>query len=84
MNDFNHSCNAASTYPKNLISPGEYQHNLQSYVHQLDQRQDELFDIDAKAALHFWDLEDGVAGTELRILVHLRPGDEDDVPSPSN
>ena len=63
MNDLVNSCNAAATYPKNLISPGEYQHSLHNYVHQLDERERQLFDIDDKAALDFWDLNDGTAST---------------------
>lgn len=63
MNDFVHSCNAAPTYPKNLISPGEFQHSLQNYVNQLDERDALLFDVENKAALDFWELDDGHAST---------------------
>lgn len=63
MNDFVNSCNAAATYPKNLISPGEYQHSLQNYVDQLDDRERQLFDVDDKAALDFWDLDNETAST---------------------
>jgi hypothetical protein len=63
MNDFVNSCNAAATYPKNLISPDEYQHSLQNYVDQLDERESQLFDADDKATLDFWDLDDEAAGT---------------------
>lgn len=61
MNDFIHSCNAAATYPKNLISPREYQHTLQSYVDHLDAREkdEDLFGDENQAALEFWDLDDG-------------------------
>ena len=62
MNDFIQSCKLASTYPKNLISPGEYggyQHTLQNYVDKLDSREKELFGPEDKATLDFWDLEDG-------------------------
>ena len=62
MNDFIHSCNAAATYPKNLLSPGEYQHTLQGYVDRLNQREKELFGSEDKAALDFWDLDDGATG----------------------
>lgn len=63
MNDFIHSCNAAATYPKNLIFPGEYQHALQTYVNNLDLHEDELFGAEDRAALDFWDLDDGATGT---------------------
>jgi hypothetical protein len=62
MNDLIHSCRAAATYPKNIISPGEYQHSLQAYLDQLDRREAELFDSEDKAVLDFWDLEDGATG----------------------
>ena len=62
MNDFIDSCNAAGTYPKNLISPREYQHTLQRYVDHLDQCEEDLFGLEDKAALEFWDLEDGATG----------------------
>lgn len=61
MNDFIHSCDAAPTYPKNLISPGEYRHTIQSYVELLDNREKNLFDVESKASLDFWDLDDGDA-----------------------
>ena len=66
MNDFIQSCNAAATYPKNLISLSEYrgyQHSLQTYVDHLDSRESGLFGSEDKAALDFWDLNDGVTGT---------------------
>lgn len=63
MNDFIHSCHAAVTYPKNLVSPGEYQHILQSYIEHLDRNDKELFGVEDKAALDFWDLVDGATGT---------------------
>jgi hypothetical protein len=63
MDDFVNSCNAAATYPKNLISPGEYQHSLQSYRDQLDEREKQLFDVETKATLDFWELDDGTAST---------------------
>ena len=62
MNDFIQSCKLATTYPKNLISPGEhqgYQHTLQNYVDNLDSREKELFGPEDKASLDFWDLDDG-------------------------
>jgi hypothetical protein len=62
MNDLINSCNAAATYPKNLIAPGEYQHTLQTYVDHLDLHEGELFDSEDKAALDFWDLDDGATG----------------------
>ena len=65
MNDFTHSCDAAATYPKNLLCPGEYQHTLQNYVDHLDSREKDLFDVEDKAFLDFWDLDDGVASTYL-------------------
>ena len=61
MNDFIQSCRLATTYPKNLISPGEYrgyQHTLQNYVDKLDSREEELFGPEDKATLDFWDLDD--------------------------
>lgn len=63
MNDFIRSCDAAASYPKNLISPGEYKHALQSYVDRLDQHGGRLFGDDKKAALDFLDLDDGAIGT---------------------
>lgn len=71
MNDFIHSCNAAATYPQNLISSEEYQHNLQEYVEQLNQREPELFDTEDKAYLEFWDLDEGASGN-----FHARIGSE--------
>lgn len=65
MNELVNSCNAAATYPKNLISPGEYQHSLQTHLDQLDERESQLFDVDNKAALDFWDFDDGTASTYL-------------------
>ena len=65
MNDFVRSCNAAATYPKNLIFSGEYQHTLQNYVDQLDMREGNLFGPRDKASLDFWDLDDGATGTLL-------------------
>lgn len=65
MNDFIQSCQLATTYPKNLISPGEfqgYQHTLQNYVNNLDSRENELFGPEDKASLDFWDLDDGTPG----------------------
>ena len=65
MNDFIQSCKLATTYPKNLISPGEhqgYQHTLQNYVDNLDSRENELFGPEDKASLDFWDLDDGATG----------------------
>ncbi len=63
MDDWVNSCHAAATYPQNLISPGEYQHSLQSYQDQLDEREKQLFDVDSKAALDLWELDDGAAST---------------------
>ena len=63
MNDFIHSCNAAATYPKNLVSRGEYQHTLQNYVNHLDSRESNLFGSEDKASLEFWDLVDGATST---------------------
>ena len=65
MNDFVRSCNAAARYPKNLIFPGEYQHSLQTYIDQLDERDTHLFDVENKAALDFWELDNGLASTML-------------------
>lgn len=65
MNDFVHSCNAAATYPKNLVSHGEYQHTLQSYVDRLDSREGNLFGSEYNASLDFWDLEDGAASARF-------------------
>lgn len=73
MNDFIHSCNAAATYPKNLISPREYQHTLQSYVDHLDAREkdEDLFGDENQAALEFWDLDDGATGTRYNQDIEL-------------
>jgi hypothetical protein len=68
MNDFIHSCNAAATYPKNLISTEEYQHNLQSYADQLDQREVQLFSVEDKAHLGFWDLDEGASGISTQSI----------------
>jgi len=62
MNDLVNSCGAAATYPANLISPSDYQHTLQTYVDHLDKREGELFDTEDKAALDFWDLDEGATG----------------------
>lgn len=62
MNDFIDSCDAAAKYPKNLISPGEYQHALQTYIDHLDLREGELFGSN-EASLDFWDLDDEATGT---------------------
>ena len=67
MNDLVHSCNAAPTYPKNLISSGEYQHTLQNYVRQLDEHDTQLFEVEAQAALDFWELHDGLASTSSQL-----------------
>lgn len=67
MNDLVHSCNAAPTYPKNLISSGEYQHTLQNYVRQLDEHDTQLFDVEDQAALDFWELHDGLASTSSQL-----------------
>lgn len=64
MNDFVHSCDAAATYPQNLISPNEYQHTLKSYIDDLNLREKYLFGSEDKAALEFWDLDDGATGTD--------------------
>ena len=61
MDDFIHSCDAAATYPKNLISHGEYQHTLQNYVDRLDSRERQLLGSEASASLEFWDLDDEAA-----------------------
>lgn len=73
MNHFASSCDAAATYPKNLISPNEYQHTLQGYVDELNVREEKLFDIDDKAALDFWDLDDGAASTYYRYSILKQP-----------
>lgn len=73
MNDFVHSCHAAPSYPKNLISPGEYQHSLQNYVSQLDEHNTQLFDVEDKAALAFWELNDGLASTHSRFNLEPAP-----------
>ena len=65
MNDFIHSCNAAATYPKNLISHGVYLHTLQSYVDRLDSREGNLFGSENNASLDFWDLDDGAASARF-------------------
>jgi hypothetical protein len=61
MNDLINSCNAATTYPKNLTSPNNYQHTLQEYVDLLDQRGGELFDVEDVAALDFWELDENAS-----------------------
>lgn len=63
MNDFIHSCNAAATYPKNLISPSDYQHTLQRYVNDLDEREARLFGVEDRATVNFVDLDDGATST---------------------
>lgn len=73
MNDFVHSCNAAATYPKNLIFPGEYQHRLQNYVDHLDKHEAQLFDAESKGRLHFWDLDDGLASTDSQFQEEAVP-----------
>ena len=72
MNDFVHSCNAAATYPKNLISHSEYQHTLQAYVQRLDEREHELFGSEDNAAIDFWDLDDGAASTAMSATFQQR------------
>lgn len=68
MNDFTHSCDAAHTYPKNLISPGEYRHSLQNYVDHLNRSDRHLFvDVDDDAVLDFWELDDGRPGTGSQL-----------------
>ena len=68
MNDFAHSCNAADTYPKNLISSGAYQHTLQNYVDRLDERDNKLFvDVEDEAVLDFWELDDALAGIASQL-----------------
>ena len=59
MNDFIYSCTAAASYPRNLISHREYQHTLDNYVKELDQRDSQLFGSESNAVLDFWDLADG-------------------------
>lgn len=77
MNDFIDSCDAAVIYPKNLISPGEYQHTLQTYLDHLDLREGELFGFEDKASLDFWDLDDQATGTcfrhgiEIELIHHI-------------
>lgn len=73
MNDFAHSCNAAQTYPKNLISPGAYQHTLQNYVDHLDQHDRQLFDVEDEAVLDFWELDDALAGTGSQLESEVAP-----------
>ena len=58
MDVFIHSCNTAATYPKNIIYHGEYQHTLQTYLDDLDKRETDLFGLEEKASLDFWDLDD--------------------------
>ena len=76
MNDFVRSCNAAATYPKNLVSPGEYQHTLQSYVDHLDVREKDLFGVESNAALDFWDLDDGTTGSCYSQGIEVEVGNQ--------
>lgn len=51
------SCDQAESYPKNLIHPNTYEHNLTAYYQRLNEREDSMFQKEAEAALDFWEFD---------------------------
>ncbi|KAI9866764.1 MAG: hypothetical protein M1813_000706 [Trichoglossum hirsutum] len=58
MESFMKSCDAAAEYPRNLIYHNTYDYNLEAYVKRLDERESDLFSIESKASLDFWDFNE--------------------------
>jgi predicted xylose isomerase-like sugar epimerase len=65
MNELIRSCGEAADYPKNLVSQNTYQHVLDSYFHQLQEKEDNLFCSPKKAAVHFWQFDREAQGTSF-------------------
>jgi hypothetical protein len=57
MDELIRSYEAASQYPKNLICHQVYPHVLDSYILQLDAREDSLFSGENKAVADFWQFD---------------------------
>ena len=53
------ACNAADTYPNNLIRTQAFRHSLQSYWDKLQDEHPRLFDPDPKyTVIHLWEVFD--------------------------
>ena len=57
------SCNASADYPKNLIQSNIHEFMVLSYFDKLNDREEDLFSAEDKAALEFWELGAGSKGT---------------------
>lgn len=62
MDELAHSCDAATEYPKNLVCHHTHQHVLDSYVHKLEERGDNLFCSPNKAVVNFWQFDHEAQG----------------------
>jgi len=72
MEHLSASCNAAATYPRNLVRPNTYEYDLIGYTKRLDERQDSLFCNENKAVLDFWECHDGGKSTLSNKGLHQR------------
>jgi hypothetical protein len=51
IEDFVNSCCDAASYPKNLLHPSKYEHELTTYSEGLEERKHDLFTTDESEAL---------------------------------
>jgi hypothetical protein len=59
MDELMRSCADARDYPRNLVCHNTYQHVLSSYLQGLNAREQSLFCSENKAAVDFWEIDDG-------------------------
>ena len=51
------SCDAANSYPMNLVKQSVYEHILSAYSRRLDEQDSRLFRSETEASLDFWDFD---------------------------
>lgn len=57
MDELIHSYRAAAKYPRNLVDHHTYQHVLDSYVNQLNDKEDNLFCGPSNVLINFWQFD---------------------------
>jgi hypothetical protein len=78
LQSFYQSCNDFSKYPKNLTTHDALPHTLQAYHERLEKRlNDRFYPLcdEHKAAVVFWDLENGGAGNLCHRQRRQNPAD---------
>lgn len=65
------SCNAASTYPRNIVSLNPYSHITDMYIERLKEEEQRLFCVESRSDVELWEYRELTKGMPL-LLNHCR------------